>query len=62
MNNLPCAPRGSLGPSVCDACACDKAHQLPYSVYTSHAPAPLELVFSDVWGLAINSFGRKNIT
>jgi hypothetical protein len=45
---------------VCDACACAKAHQLPYSVSTSHrASAHLELVFSDVWGLAIDSFGRK---
>jgi hypothetical protein len=40
---------------VCDACACAKAHQLPYQF----SSAPLELIFSDVWGPAIDSFGRK---
>jgi hypothetical protein len=45
---------------VCDACACAKAHQLPYSVSTSRrALVPLELVFSDVWDPPIDSFGRK---
>jgi hypothetical protein len=46
---------------VCDACACAKAHQLPFPVSSSHSSAPLELVFSDVWASAIDSFGRKNI-
>jgi hypothetical protein len=29
-NNLPCATSESLDVSVCDACACAKAHPLPY--------------------------------
>jgi hypothetical protein len=45
---------------LCDACIKAKAHQLPYHVSTSRALAHLELIFSDVWGLAINSFGGKN--
>jgi hypothetical protein len=48
-NNLPCSQLSRLGQSVCDACACAKAHQLPYSMSTSRASAPLELMFSDVW-------------
>jgi hypothetical protein len=44
---------------MCDACACAKAHQLPYSISSSRSFTPLELVFSDVWGRAIDSFGRK---
>jgi hypothetical protein len=59
-NNLSCAQLGSLGHSVCDACACAKVHQLPYLVSTSRALAPLQLVFSDVWGPIIDSFGHKN--
>jgi hypothetical protein len=40
-------------------CACVKVHQLPYPISTSRSSAPLQLIFSDVWGLAIDSFGRK---
>jgi hypothetical protein len=43
--------------SVCDACQQAKSHQLPYSVSHSKFSAHLELIFSDVWGLAIDSFG-----
>jgi hypothetical protein len=57
-NNLPCASFDS-SESVCDACVCAKAHQLPYSVSSSRSSAPLELIFSDIWGHAIDSFGRK---
>jgi hypothetical protein len=60
-NNLPCASFDSTNESVCDACACAKAYQLPYSVSTSRSSAPLELIFTDVWGPALDSFGRKNI-
>jgi hypothetical protein len=59
-NNLPCSQLSRLSQSVCDACACAKAHQLPYSMPTSRALTPLELMFSDVWGPTINSFGHKN--
>jgi hypothetical protein len=58
-HNLPCAQLGNLGHSMCDACACAKAHQLPFPVSLSHALAPLELLFSDVWGPTIDSFSHK---
>ena len=45
--------------SVCDACQCAKIHQLPYPKSNSVSYAPLELIFSDVWGHARDSFGRK---
>ena len=44
---------------MCDACQQAKAHQLPYPKSVSQSSAPLELVFSDVWGQAIESVGRK---
>jgi hypothetical protein len=44
--------------SVCDACRMAKSHQHPYRKLTSVSTSPLELVFSDVWGLASESFGR----
>jgi hypothetical protein len=59
-NNLPCATFDSSSHHVCDACACAKAHQLPYQISLSHPTVPLELIFSDVWGSAIESFGRKS--
>jgi hypothetical protein len=40
----------SSSESVCDACQCAKSHQLPFSRSFSVSKAPLELVFSDVWG------------
>lgn len=43
---------------VCDACQQAKSHQLPYSRSVSRSSAPLELVFSDVWGPAPQSVGR----
>jgi hypothetical protein len=58
-NNLSCSGFENNG-SVCDVCMKAKAHQLPYPVSTSRASTPLELIFSDVWGPAINSFGGKN--
>jgi hypothetical protein len=58
-NKLPCTPYESSSESICDACLRAKAHQLPYPISTSRSTAPLELIFSDVWGPAIDSFGRK---
>jgi hypothetical protein len=58
-NNLPCSQLDNSSPSVCDACTCAKAHQLPYPVSSSHSSAPLEIVFSNVWGPAIDSFDCK---
>jgi hypothetical protein len=43
---------------VCDAFQMAKSHQLPYPKSTSVSTSPLELVFSDVWGPASESFGR----
>jgi hypothetical protein len=59
MNNLPCATLDLSSGSVCDICACAKAHQLPYSLSSSRSSVPLQLIFSDVWGPAIDSFGQK---
>jgi hypothetical protein len=44
--------------SVSNACQVAKSHQLPYPKSTSVSTSPLELVFSDVWGPALESFGR----
>jgi hypothetical protein len=57
-HNLPCSSEVNKE-SVCGACQQAKSHQLPYSVSTSKSSAPLELIFSDVWGPAIDSFGNK---
>ena len=45
--------------SVCEACQCVKSHQLPYPKSNSVSHAPLDLIFSDVWGHARDSFGRN---
>jgi hypothetical protein len=45
--------------STCHVCLQAKAHQLLYPVSSSHASSPLELIFSDVWDLVIDSFGGK---
>jgi histone deacetylase 1/2 len=57
-NKLPCSSENNE--SVCEACQKAKSHQLPYSRSTSVSHHPLELVYSDVWGPAPDSFGRKN--
>ena len=44
--------------SVCDPCQQAKSHQLPYPISTSVSTAPLQLIFSDVWGPAPTSVGR----
>jgi hypothetical protein len=43
---------------VCDACQQAKSHQLPYPISISTSKAPLELIFSDAWGLACDSIGH----
>jgi hypothetical protein len=57
-NKLSCSPSDSID-SMCDACLCGKAHQLPYPKSTSRSSAPLNLTFLVVWGPAIDSFGNK---
>ena len=59
-NKLPCVSTPSSHESVCDACQQAKSHQLPHSRSQNKSSAPLELVFSDVWGPALDSVGRKN--
>jgi hypothetical protein len=46
--------------AVCDACQRAKSHHLPFARSSSVSEAPLELVFSDVWGPTSNSFGKNN--
>lgn len=46
--------------TICDACQKGKSHQLPYPKSVSRSSAPLELVFSGVWGPAPTSVGRNN--
>lgn len=57
-NNLPCLDKAS-NESVCDACQMAKSHQLPYNNSTSISVFPLEIIYSDVWGPACTSVGRK---
>jgi hypothetical protein len=57
-NNLLCSGLES-DETICDACLHVKAHWLPYPQSLSQSTAPLQLVFSDVWGPAIDSFGNK---
>jgi len=60
QNNLAFSSESNKQP-VCDACQKAKSHQLPYPKSTSISSAPLQLIFSDVWGPAPDSVGRKNI-
>ncbi len=55
--SLPCSDLSSE--SVCNACQQAKSHQLPFPISSSVSKHPLELVFSDVWGPAPESVGRK---
>jgi hypothetical protein len=48
-----------LDRTICDACQHAKSHQLPYSNSMSTSQSPLELVYSDVWGPALESVGQK---
>jgi histone deacetylase 1/2 len=57
-HNLPCSSEVNKG-TVCDSCQQAKSHQLSYTISTSKPSAPLELIFSDVWGPAIDSFSGK---
>jgi hypothetical protein len=57
-NSISCSKK-STSQSVCDACQQVKSHQLPYSSSTNVSNFPLELIYSDVWGSALESIGRK---
>ena len=45
---------------ICDACQMEKSHQLPYPKSNSVSSKPFELVFTDVWGPAPTSVGRRS--
>jgi hypothetical protein len=55
---LPCDREGYQD-EVCDACQQAKSHQLPYPKSSSVSQFPLDFIFSDVWGAALDSFGRN---
>jgi hypothetical protein len=57
-NNLDFSREPNNG--VCNACQQAKSHQLPFPKFVSVSTTPLELVFSDVWGPAPCSIGRKS--
>jgi hypothetical protein len=59
-NSLPFSSSPSPE-SVCDACQLAKSHQLSYPISTSTSKAPLELIFSDVWGLVVTQLVAINI-
>jgi hypothetical protein len=44
---------------ICDACQQAKSHHLPYLSSSSMSKAPLELIFSDVWGPTQKSVGQN---
>jgi histone deacetylase 1/2 len=44
--------KSSHNNAICDACQQGKSHQLPFSLSSHVIKAPLELIFSDVWGPA----------
>jgi hypothetical protein len=54
---LPCLVQEKTD-SMCNACQQVKSHHLPYPKSTSVSNHLLELVFSDVWGAALESVGR----
>jgi hypothetical protein len=58
-NNNLLSSQESVSHFVCDACQQAKSHQFPYSSSTSMSKVPLELIYSDVWGPAPESVGKK---
>jgi hypothetical protein len=44
---------------IYDACQYAKSHPLPFPRSVSMSKAPLELIFSDVWGPPPSSVGRN---
>ena len=61
QNKLPCIKLLN-NDFICDSCQKGKSHQLPYPKSISESKFPLELIFSDVWGPAVESVGRKKNT
>jgi histone deacetylase 1/2 len=55
LNNISFTSESSL--PVCSACQVAKSHQLPYVTSVHQSSAPLQMIFSDVWGPAPQSVG-----
>jgi hypothetical protein len=53
LNNISFTRESNL--PVCSACQIAKSHQLPYATSIHQSTAPLQMIFSDVWGLAPHS-------
>jgi histone deacetylase 1/2 len=53
LNNISFLRESSI--PVCSACQVAKSHQLPYSTSVHQSTAPLQMIFSDVWGPAPQS-------
>jgi histone deacetylase 1/2 len=50
-HDLPSSHESNKIRPVCDACQQGKSHQLPFSLSTRVTKSPLEIIYSDVWGL-----------
>ena len=59
-NKIPFSVHELNKEGVCDACQQGKSHQLPYPHSSSFSNAPLEIIYSDVWGPARDSINKKN--
>jgi hypothetical protein len=57
-HNLPVVSNKSDA-HICDACQQAKSHQLPFPKSISVSKAPLERMFSDVWGSVPTSVGKN---
>ena len=55
-NKLPVSSNNS-DTFICNACQQARCHKLPFPLSTSTSSAPLNLIFSDVWGPAVTSVG-----
>lgn len=42
-----------LNNTLCNSCQCNKSHRLPFGVSSLTSSRPLELLYSDVWGLLL---------
>ena len=53
INNfsLPITSNQKL-PSLCHSCSINKAYQQPFHVTSLKSHAPLDIIYTDVWGLA----------
>ncbi|OMO68753.1 Integrase, catalytic core [Corchorus capsularis] len=48
--DLPCFKNSAT--ELCTSCACNKIHKLPFDLLNFVTKAPLEILFTDVWGPA----------